>query len=212
MTRIRLGKKPLALALAVLGAACATIAGSQTIVDEWASVKAPPPPELKAVKIVPKETALLVLDLIRPACPSRPRCMASLPRAQRLLEQARQSGTHVIHSIFPPRTPADFLPEVAPRSGEPIVSTRADKFINTELDKLLKERGVKTVIVIGTASEGAVLNTGGHAAQLGYKVVLPVDASSSTTLYAEQYSAWHLANAPTIGQQTTLTRTDLVSF
>lgn len=61
-------------------------------------------------------------------------------------------------------------------------------------------------------AEGAVLNTGGHAAQLGYKVILPVDASSSATLYAEQYSAWHLANAPTIGQQTTVTRTDMVSF
>ncbi len=205
-------KKPLTVALAVIGTACATIAGSQTIIDEWASVKAPPPPEVKAVKVVPKETALLMLDLINPACPSRPRCMASLPKAKRLLEQARQSGTHVIHSYFPPRSPADFLPEVAPRPGEPIVVSRADKFINTELDKLLKDRGVKTVIVIGTAAEGAVLNTGGHAAQLGYRVILPVDGSSSATTYAEQYSAWHLANAPTIGQQTTVTRGDLVSF
>lgn len=210
--KIRLGKKPLAFALVALGAACASIAGSQTIVDEWASVKAPPPPELKAVRIAPKETALLVLDLLNPSCTSRPRCMASLPKAQRLLAEARQSGTHVIHSYFPPRSPADFLPEVAPRPGEPIVVSRADKFINTDLDKLLKARGVKTVIVIGTASEGAVLNTGGHAAQLGYKVVLPVDVSSSATLYAEQYSAWHLANAPTIGQQTTVTRSDMISF
>jgi nicotinamidase-related amidase len=205
-------KKPLTVALAVLGAACATLAGSQTIVDEWAGVKAPPPPELKAVKVVPKETALLMLDLLNPSCTSRPRCMASLPKAKRLLEQARQSGTHVIHSYFPPRSASDFLPEVAPRAGEPIVRSTADKFINTELDKLLKERGVKTVIVIGTAAEGAVLNTGGHAAQLGYRVVLPVDGSSSTTTYAEQYSAWHLANAPTIGQQTTVTRSDLISF
>jgi len=205
-------RKPLTVALAVIGAACATIAGSQTIVDEWASVKAPPPPELKPVKIAPKETALLMLDFIKQTCSPRPRCIASLPKAQQLLAQARQSGTHVIYSLIPNSSTADILPQVAARAGEPAVATRANKFINTELDKLLKERGVKTVIVMGTAAEGAVLNTGAYAALLGYKVVLPIDGSSSLYPYAEQYTVWHLANAPGIGPQTTVTRSDMVSF
>ena len=46
---------------------------SQTIVDEWANVKAPPAPELKPVKIAPKETALLMLDFLKQNCPVRPR-------------------------------------------------------------------------------------------------------------------------------------------
>jgi len=71
---------------------------------------------------------------------------------------------------------------------------------------------VKTLIVVGTASEGAVLNTGAHAALTGYRVIVPVDGSSSLTTYAEQYTAWHLANAPRIGPQVTLTRSDLVGF
>jgi nicotinamidase-related amidase len=207
-----LSKRGLRLfALAALGAGCATMAGSQTIVDEWANVKAPPPPEVKNVKVVPKETALLMLDFVKQICGARPRCVASLPRMQKLLAQARQSGTHVIHSLAGQQV-ADILPEVAPRAGEPSVSSGPNKFLNTELDKLLKERGVKTVIVVGTASEGAVLNTGAHAALTGYRVVLPVDGSSSSTTYAEQYTVLHLASAPRIGPQTTVTRSDLVSF
>lgn len=198
-------------ALSALGAGCATIAASQSIVDEWASVKAPPPPALKPVKVAPKETALLMLDFVKQICGARPRCVASLPKMQRLLAQARQNGMHVVHSLAG-QALTDILPEVAPRPGEPSVSSGPNKFLNTELEKILKERGVKSVIVVGTAAEGAVLNTGAHAALRGIKVILPVDGLSSSTTYAEQYTTWHLANAPRIGPQTTLTRSDLVSF
>ena len=72
--------------------------------------------------------------------------------------------------------------------------------------------GDHRLIVVGTASEGAVLNTGAHAALTGYRVVVPVDGSSSFTAYAEQYTVWHLANAPRIGPQVTPTRSDLVGY
>jgi len=182
---------------------------SQTIVDEWANVKAPPAPELKPVKIAPKETALLMLDFLKQNCPVRPRCMASLPSMESLLARARVQGVHVVHSLA---GKTDILPEVAARPGEPIVSSGPDKFLNTDLEKILKERGVKTVIVVGTAAEGAVLNTASGAALRGFKVIVPVDGVSSVTPYAEQYTAWHLANSPRVGPQVTLTRSDLVGY
>ena len=92
------------------------------------------------------------------------------------------------------------------------MSSGPDKFMNTDLDKILKEKGIKTVIVVGTSGEGAVLNTAAGAALRGYKVIVPVDGVSSTNPYAEQYTAWHLTNAPRIGPQVTLTRIDLVAF
>ena len=184
----------------------------QTIVDEWASVKAPPAPVLKPVKSAPKETALLVLDLLKQNCGQRPRCVASVPKVQRLLTEAREKGVLVVHAIFDPRTAADILPGVAARPGEPIVSSGPNKFLNTALEKILKERGVKTVIVVGTAAEGAVLNTASEAALRGFRVIAPVDGASSANLYAEQYTAWHLANSPRVGPQVTLTRSDLVGF
>lgn len=196
---------------ATVGAGCMTLASAQTIIEEWASVKAPPPPELKAVKTAPKETALLMLDFVKQICGPRPRCVASLPKMQRLLASAREQGVHVIYSLAGQKV-GDIYSEVAPRTGEASVSSGPDKFLGTELEKMLKERGVKTVIVVGTAAEGAVLNTGAHAALLGMRVVVPVDGLSSSTPYAEQYTVWHLANAPRIGPQSTVTRSDMISF
>jgi len=46
----------------------------------------------------------------------------------------------------------------------------------------------------------------------GFQVIVPVDGASSSTTYAEQYTAWHLTNAPTISQAVTLTRIDMIKF
>ena len=202
------------LILGVIFWLAATAATAQTIVDEWASVKVPPAPELKPVKIEPKETALLMLDFVKQICSPqvRPRCVASLPKVQRLLTQARAKGVQVIYSFAAGTTMADTWPEVAPAAGEPAVQSGPDKFLNTDLEKILKEKGIKTVVVVGTAAEGAALNTAAGSALRGFKVIVPVDGVSSSSIYAEQYTAWHLANAPRIGPQVTLTRIDLVGF
>ena len=198
--------------LAIGLAAVLLPAKAQTIVDEWAGIKAPPPPELKTVKVDPKESALLLLDFVKQNCSPRPRCVGSLPKMQGLLEKARQAGMPVVYSIVTGQALADVLPEVAPRAGDAFVASGPDKFMNTDLDKLLKEKGVKTVIVAGTAAEGAVLNTAAAAALRGYKVIVPVDGASSVNPYSEQYTAWHLGNSPVVSRQVTLTRIDLVGF
>lgn len=195
----------------VVGMSLSTAASAQTIVDEWANVKAPPPPELKPVTINPKETALLMLDFVKQICGPRPRCVASLPKMKSLLNQAREKGVHVVYSLAG-QTVADIYPDVALRAGEPFVSSGPNKFLNTDLEKILKEKGVKTVIVVGTAAEGAVLNTGAGSALRGFKVIVPVDGVSSSTTFAEQYTAWHLANSPRVGPQVTLTKTELIGY
>jgi len=195
----------------VVGTSLSTAASAQTIVDEWANVKAPPPPELKPVTINPKETALLMLDFVKQICGPRPRCVASLPKMKSLLNQAREKGVHVVYSLAG-QTVADILPDVALRAGEPFVSSGPNKFLNTDLEKILKEKGVKTVIVVGTAAEGAVLNTGAGSALRGFKVIVPVDGVSSSTTFAEQYTAWHLGNSPRVGPQVTLTKTELIGY
>ena len=184
---------------------------SQTIVDEWSEIKAPPAPALKPTKLDAKDTALLMLDFVKQICSPRPRCVASLPRVQGLLARARENGVMVVYSLAgQPMT--DVLPEVVARAGEASVSSGPDKFMNTDLEKILKDRGIKTVIVTGTAAEGAVLNTAAGAALRGFKVIVPVDAASSTLPYNEQYTAWHLGNSPRVGPQVTLTKIDQISF
>ena len=75
----------------------------ETIIDEWPNVKAPPPPELKSVTLDPKTTALLVIDIIKQTCnmQRRPRCVASIPKVQKLLTEARAKGVFVIYFLFP---------------------------------------------------------------------------------------------------------------
>jgi nicotinamidase-related amidase len=131
---------------------------------------------------------------------------------QALLKQARAKGLAVVHSKISAATPADIAKEVAPLEGEPIVSTSSDKFFKTDLDKILQNKGIKTVIVVGTAAHGAVLFTGTEAAKRGYKVIVPVDGMSAESTYIEQYTAWHLVNNPSYGSQVTLTRTDMINF
>jgi nicotinamidase-related amidase len=187
---------------------------SQTIVDEWSTVKAPPAPELKAVSVDPKTTALLLLDFNKQTCnvERRPRCIASIPRVKKLLEEARAKRSLVIYSLSSGATTTDIAPELAPAPGDPVVSSGPDKFLGTDLIKILGERKIETVIVTGTAAHGAVLYTASGAALRGMRVILPVDGISAESLYPEQYTVWHLMNAPRISGQVTITKIDLIKY
>ena len=215
MTANSLVTRTAALALGVLASAgFAATSQAQTIVDEWASVKAPAPVELKPVKVDPKTTAYLVLDLVKQTCnaTARPRCLESLPKAGKFLADARAHNMTVVYSLINGATAADIAAQVAPKGDEPVVTARANKFVGTDLDKILKEKGITTVIVVGTTAEGAVLYTGSMAAFLGYKVIVPVDGSTAATTYADQAVAWELANSPGVGAATTLTSFDKISW
>ena len=76
---------------------------------------------------------------------------------------------------------ADTVPDLAPTEGEPVVSTGVDKFVNTDLEKILKAGGTQTVIAMGTAAHGAVLLHGKRRAMRGLKVIVPVDGMSANT-------------------------------
>ena len=189
-------------------------ASAQTIIDEWASVKAPPPPVLKPVTIDPKTTALLMLDFNKQTCnpQRRPRCIASIPHVKKLLTAARAAGVPVVYSLGGGGKPADIAKDLAPTKDEPVVSAGVDKFVGTDLEKILKSKGVKTVITVGTAAHGAIIYTASGAAMRGFKVILPVDGMSADIPYAEQYVAWHLVHAPRIATEVTLTKIDDVKF
>lgn len=201
------------LAIALAASPLMHIARAQTIIEDWSNVKAPSPPELKPVTLDPKTTALLLLDFGKQNCGARPRCVASLPQVEKLAAAARAKNVLVVHSLFGQLTAADLFKEVAPQGDEQLVKSGANKFLRTDLEKILKDKGITTVIVTGTAAHGAVLNTAAAAALMGLKVVLPVDGVSAENTYAEQYTAWHLANAPGgIAPQVTITKSDMIQF
>lgn len=200
-----------ALAGLAMLAAAPLHAQYKDVIEEWQSVQAPKPPELKPVTL-DSSTAVMFLDFVKQTCNNerRPRCLSTIPRVAALLKLARSKGVAVIYSIAGAATPDDILKEIAPQGGEPIVKASADKFFGTDLEKILKEKGIKTVIVTGTAAQGAVLNTASQAAFRGIKVVIPVDGMSAENTYYEQYTAYHMTTAPGVAQQTTLTRIDMI--
>jgi len=213
---------PLAALAAVLSYVVPSFA--ETIIDEWASVKVPPPPELKSVTLDPKTTAIIVIDLIKQTCNDqrRPRCVASIPKVEKLLAAARASGATLIYTLFPSPSPAtfpnpviaDYLPAVAPKGNEPVVTAFADKFIlrdkDTGLEKILQDKGIKNVILVGTVAHNGVLFTAVSAAFRGFNAVVPVDEMSGNNVYEEQATADILTTS--LVYKVTLTTTDMIKF
>jgi len=189
-----------------------TPAVSQDVIAEWNSIKIPPAPEIKDVTVNPKTTALLLLDFNKQTCNAerRPRCIASIPKMKKLLDYARSKGIFVVYSLSAGAVPRDIAADLAPMAGDPVVTSGPDKFMGTDLDKILDEKGIKTVIVTGTNANGAVLYTASGAALRGMQVIVPVDGMSADNVYAEQYVAWNLVNAPRISAVTTLTRSERI--
>jgi nicotinamidase-related amidase len=216
-------RKAYLLQIVVLAAALVVWARplpAQTIIEEWSNVKPPPAPALKAVTLDPKTTALLVMDLVKQTCNNerRPRCVASIPRIEKLIAEARANNVMVIHTTVPSVPITDALPAVAPKGDEPVVAAFVDKFIlgnqDTGLEKMLKDKGITTVIPVGTAANGAVLYTASAAALRGFNVVLPVDGMSGDgqNTFIEQYVAYNMTSAPVITPKITLTRIDMIKF
>lgn len=211
---MKLGKWLLGPALlAALGLAVPA-AHAASIIDEWASVKAPPPPALKTVTVNTKDTALLMLDFLHSNCNPEhgKRCMATFPIVKKLLDEARAHDMLVVYSAYGKNTEKNVWAELAPKGHEPFVVAFLDKFIGTDLNKILKDHGIKTVIVVGSAANGAAFGTASSAAQRGYSVIVPVDGISSDDLYAEQSAVWNMANAPVISSKITLTTVDKMKF
>ena len=202
------------LALVALDASSAR-AGD--IIAEWTMVKPPPVPELKPLAVDGKTTALLILDMMKSNCGARPRCVGTVANVKKLHDGARAAGAMVFYTLVGSGSPgpADVIdPGIAPRDGEWVVQRGPDKFLGSDLEKRLKERGIKTVIVTGTSAQGAVVGTGSGSAQRGYKVIVPVDGMSAEDPYLEQYAAWHMykGGPAIVTDQVTLTRSDMIKF
>jgi nicotinamidase-related amidase len=187
------------------------------ITTEWDSVKLPPKPELKPVTVDPKATALLVLDLMRNNCGERPRCLPIVPTVKKLIDEARAHNMMIVYNLTGASKPEDMAdPSIMPKPGDFMIKNGrgGDKFIRSNLDAGLKEKGIKTVIITGTSAQGAVATTSNGATGRGYKAVVPVDGTASEDAFRELYGIYHLAagGPAALTQNVTVTRSDLIKF
>ncbi|MFF8022089.1 cysteine hydrolase family protein [Streptomyces sp. NPDC007896] len=110
--------------------------------------------------------------------PGYPDLVANCP----LLGMAAQTG-----ALEDGKPGAEIVPELAPRDGELVIDhQRLTGFFGTELDVLLRARGITTVIACGVATNISVEGTARDAVNLGYRTVIASDACSTASDQAHQ--------------------------
>lgn len=143
---------------------------------------------MPATKLNPKTTALLLLDYqSAPLEMMSPEPASAIERARLVLESARAAGATVIyvnlafrggHPEIHPRNRAMVAafkdrnamlaapvanlvpPALVPQATDlEITKRRIGAFYGTELDMVLRARGIDTIVVMGLATSGAVLST-----------------------------------------------------
>jgi nicotinamidase-related amidase len=190
-------------------------ASAADTITDWAHVTPPPAPAVGPVHPDVKTTALLLLDFNTPPCDpvKNLRCQATIPAMKALLDRARAKGMFVVYTTGGGGAPDSIDPALKPLPTEPVIAGLPDKFLNTDLDKVLKDHGIKTVITTGTVVNGAILYTASEAVFRGYTVLVPIDGVPGLTPYAEQFTLWQLMNGPRLGGEVVkLTKTDAIGF
>ena len=158
----------------------------------------PPIPATVAVTVDPKTSAFAILDINQAVCAPNPVCAATVSPISAFLKKARAAKMPVVYSTtgLPPASPAPVIAAIAPAQGEVTVSGKADKFINSDLDATLKKLGTKTLVIVGSAANGAVLYSSFHANALGYTVAVAVDGISSRNPIDTTLAEYQLLNQP----------------
>ena len=162
-------------------------------------------------------TALLVIDVQQALCSGEYKAFEServIDRINAVTRRARSAGAPVIMIQHESQGgPLDFGTDgwrladgLEVQATDILLRKKAtDSFHQTELQALLRDRGVKDLIICGLQSEFCVDTTTRRALALGYPVVLVADGHSTLNngvLSAAQISAHHnetLANISSFG-------------
>lgn len=168
----------------------------------------------------PMKTAVLVLDMIVDFTTGRygtGSARAIRPAVARLLTGARKRRVPVIycqeahlpgdpelkvwgkHGMFGTRG-AKTDPTLEPHRGEPVIPKHTfGGFYGTDLEDLLRELGVDTVVLTGISTDTGIQHTAADAFFRGYRVIVPRDGTAA--LRAEDHERGLAYMARTYGTQ-----------
>lgn len=75
---------------------------------------------------------------------------------------------------------AEIVPQLTPQDGDVVVThQRVGGFSASQLDGILRSRGVDTVLFAGVATNASVEGTARQASDLGYRTIIVADACSA---------------------------------
>jgi nicotinamidase-related amidase len=100
----------------------------------------------------------------------------------------------------------EWFPAFAPQDGDLVCTEHwgSSGFANTNLDTLLKQRGITHVILVGLIANTCIESTGKYASELGYHVTLVRDATAAASHDAMRCA--HDINGPTYAHVITTTQ------
>ena len=158
-------------------------------------------PQPQPLSLETKTTAILVLDLSSRCENPKEVCFQLMEPLGKFLERARQSSVPILFTISASAkgTP---LGEVAKplkrRQTEPILYPDAfDKFMGGELQDSLKRAGCRSLVIVGSATNFAVLYTATTAARIyRYDVIVPLDGVNAKRRYEHEYAIHQLTILP----------------
>jgi nicotinamidase-related amidase len=141
------------------------------------------------------ERALVIIDIQNDYFPGGAMELegadAAAANAAKALARARQEGLPVFHvrhvstrggaTFFIPGTEgAEIHAAVKPQGGEKVIEKNfPNSFRGTDLERALKDAGIKELVVAGMMTHMCVDASVRHAADLGYKVTLLGDACAT---------------------------------
>lgn len=161
-------------------------------------------PWAEGVEIPARKSAVLVVDMQNDFVHEKgalrvPAAAATVEPIRALLAKARAAGATVIFTqdwhapddpefrVWPPHCVAgtwgaEIVAELAPQQGEPMVhKTTYDPFYQTDLEEILRARGIEHLVIVGTVANICVLHAAGSAALRGLKLIIPKDCVSALT-------------------------------
>lgn len=159
-----------------------------------------------------QKVALILLDLQYGivARPVEPHSSASvIEQCRSMVEAFRRKRMNVIYvhvdlaNLFPlisdrhlrdpnaelPPDACDLVPGAGFQDGNLLITKRHwSAFGQTELNAILRERGVETIVLAGISTNFAVESTARHAVALGFQVVVAENACSSFSAEAHRFA------------------------
>src|SRR5262245_60657359 len=202
-------------------ALCAGASPAAQAPAKMITLQMPATPDPARVTLDPKTTALIVLDYVEDMCNNQVSCKTKMvPAMTPFMARIRKAGLTVAYGTRA-QNQTKWLKEVAPAPGDiRITNTAQDRFYGTDLDKELKAKGIKALMMAGWKISGSVTYTSVGAMAHDYTVVIPMDTTSAGSDYETTIGFYNvlnsgnanLPNQPLKPNAVTLTRTDLITF
>ncbi|MHC1635752.1 MAG: cysteine hydrolase family protein [Candidatus Methanospirareceae archaeon] len=164
-----------------------------------------------------KESAVVVIDMQKDFCYEDGALFVGeavkdiIPRIKELLKRAMEKNVELIftqdwhssddeefkiwgrHCVMDTRG-AEIIDEYSTeeKKGYKVKKKRYSAFFETDFDSYLREKGIKTLIMVGVVTNICVLHTAGDAVLRGYKVVIPRDCVAALNDYDHEYGLHHI--------------------